>query len=276
MEFEIEEKVETEEIGGEVDPKETPKEEDVKEKTEPTEIENLAAELGWQPEGKGKDGETVDAETYIRKGREIQDTMRTHIKDQKRELANLSNSIADLKSHNERVYKAEVTRLKAELKTLGKEKKEAIEEGDAAKVNEIDEQIDGVKEAMKEEKPETPSVSNPIFDEWVEQNPWYKTNPEMAAYADVIAEQHEGAPFNRIADLATKKVKEMFPDRFPKTEKPPPSPVEGATKKTTVAKFTKADLTEGQKTIMKQFVRQGIMTEKQYIEDIAKLAEGAS
>jgi site-specific DNA-cytosine methylase len=278
MEFEIEEDVKIEEP----EPKETPKEEEPKEKIEPepekpepTEIETLATEMGWRSDGKDKEGKTVDAKTYIRKGRDIQDTMRGHIKDQKQQLSDLGHSIEDLKIHNKQVYKAEVAKLKTELTALQKEKKVAVADADVELVDELDEKIDGVKEAMEKPEAQETSTENPKFNEWAKTNTWYRDDPEMAAYADTIADKHTGAPFERVAALVTKQVKEMFPEKFSEPKKPAASPVEGATKKTTTTKFTKADLTENQKSIMKQFVRQGIMTEKAYIEDIAKLKEAA-
>ena len=274
MEFEIEADVKAEEP----EPKEPPKEEKVEEKiepepekSEPTEIETLATEMGWRPDGKDKEGKTVDAITYIRKGRDIQDTMRGHIKDQKQQLGDLGRSIDELKLHNKQVYKAEVTKLKTELTALKKEKKAAVEDGDVERVDELDEKIDGVKEAIDEPEPQETSTENPEFDKWIKTNAWYRDDSEMAAYADTIAIKHDGAPFKRVAALVTKQVKELFPEKFKESEKPKPSPVEGATRKTVTTKFTKADLTENQKSIMKQFVRQGIMTEKAYISDISKL-----
>jgi hypothetical protein len=235
---------------------------------EADEVETLAMELGWRPKGEFDGDEFVSAKDYILKSRDIQDTMRTHNKDLKRKLSELDSSVAELKSHNERVYKAEVSKLKSELKTLKKEKVEAISEGDVDRVDALDEQIDGVKEAIKE--PPNKSASNPEFDEWVAENEWYKKDLEMAQYADVIADQHQGAPFGRMLKLVTAKVKEMYPEKFEKTKQPPGSPVEGSTKRTVTSKFTEADLTPAQKDIMNQFVRQGIMTKKQYIADIEK------
>ena len=246
-------------------------------------VEALAIELGWNPDFEGED--KVDAKTYILKSREIQDTMREHIKEQKGQLNELSNSVAALKSHNEKVYKAEVAKLKNELEDLKQERKEAIEEGDVTKVEELDERIDGVEESMtqpQKEDNETKSRNTAEFDAWLADNKWYDDDPEMAAYADAIASENKGAPFARVAALVDRKVREMFPDKFaeqtpttPTKKKQSPSPVEESGSKPTAAKFTKANLTDNQKAIMSQFVRQGIMTEKQYIEDIAK-TEGAA
>lgn len=243
----------------------------------PDSIEELAGEIGWRPDG------ALDAKEYILKSRDIQDTMRTHIQDQKKQLTDLGGSVAELKTHNERVYKAEVSRLTAELGGLKKEKREAIEDGDAAKVDELDEQIDGVKEAIAAPKTDaSPAAEDPALTAWLQENPWYDTDPEMAKYANAVADQNPGAPYDRVLSLAASKVKEMFPDKFeagggtpaPGTPAPrattPASPVEGGNRRVAAAAFTRADLSSDQISIMSQFVRQGIMTEKAYIEDIAK------
>jgi len=242
----------------------------------PDKIEELAGEIGWRPDG------DLSAKDFILKSRDIQDTMRTHIQDQKKQLSELGSSVAELKIHNERVYKAEVSRLKGELDTLKKEKRLAIEDGDADKVDELDEQIDGLKEAMAAPKPEVKSGDNAAFDTWIVNNSWYDNDPEMAKYADAIADQNPGAPYERVLSLAERKVKEMFPDRFEgeaavttpgslkSKTKPAASPVESGGRRAAGATFTKADLSSDQLNIMSQFVRQGIMTEKQYIADISK------
>lgn len=252
---------------------------DKKVEAEEDKVESLAKEMGWQPKDNFKGEEYVDAAEYIRKGQDIQDGMRKSLKDQKKQLSDMSGSITELKQHNERVYKAEVSQLKKELSDLAKQKKTAIEDGDVDKVGELDEQIDTVKESMtpleKSEKAET----TPEFEDWVGENDWYLKDAEMAAYADTLSEldQYKGAPFGRMSALVTRQVKEMFPDKFSqkKSERTPISRVEGGDRKTTSIKFTKSDLTDSQKSIMSQFVKQGIMSEKQYIEDIAKVAGGA-
>jgi len=235
------------------------------EEQEPGEIESLATEIGWRPDGE------LDAKSYILKSRDIQDTMRDHIKTQKKQLGELGSSVAELKVHNERVYKAELKRKDAEISALKKERKEAIEDGDSDKVDELDEQIDGLKEEMV--RP-APTPSNSEYDKWVAKNTWYTDDPDMKELADEIADENVGAPFKTVARLVELEVKRKFPDKFtPKSI--PASPVEGAGKRIASAKFTKADLSDSQKSIMNQFVKQGIMTEKQYIQDIS-IQQGAA
>ena len=246
-------------------------------------VESLATQLGWNPNYQG-DG-AVDAATYILRSKDIQESMKTHNKDLKKQLNNLLGSVEALKEHNERVYKADVKRMESEIAELKRQRKEAIELADVAKVEEIEEQITGIQNDLsgaKKGDAAPPKGENPVYDEWVQDNKWYLENDEMAQYADTVARQYEGAPADRLFRIVTNKVKEVFPEAFEvktsenknESVKPigPKSPVEGANKITKGQNsFTKDNLTPDQMQIMRQFVQSGIMTEQQYINDIAKL-----
>jgi hypothetical protein len=258
-------------------------------------IIELATQLGWKPNHEGEN--FVDAKTYILRSREIQDSMRDHNKDLKQQLQTIQGSVEALKEHNERVYKAEVSRLQGEVDRLRKERKAAIEMADVDKVDELDKEIGTIEKSLSEPKPKSAPATNPIYDEWVQDNQWYLTNNEMAAYADMVAQQYAGAPLERLYPLVRQKVAEVFPEAFEKKPavnpanpgtlanpgekapaaptKPvgPASPVESGHKQAGTKSFTKADLSAEQLSIMNQFVKSGIMTEDQYISDLAKLQE---
>jgi len=255
-------------------------------------VEELASQLGWKPDHSGEN--YVDAATFILRSKEIQDSMKDHNKDLKSQLHNLQGSVDALKDHNERVYKAELSRMEGEITRLKKERKAAIETADVDKVDELDQEISGLEKNLNEPKTKTTAPTNPIYDEWVKDNEWYLTNDEMATYADTVAQQYVGAPLERLYPLVRNKVAEVFPEHFqsknnePATPKPgtlanpgkpakaekpvgPASPVEGGKKGGSNPTFTKADLTQEQTSIMNQFVKSGIMTEEQYIKDLSKL-----
>ena len=250
-------------------------------------VEDLAEQLGWNKDFKGP--EAVDAATYILRSREIQDTMRGHNKDLKGQIGNLQKSIEALQVHNEKVYKAEVKKLESEILKLKTERREAIELADVEKVDAIDGQIEEIQNNLNESKTKqeqnkvTNNAANEVYPEWIKENQWYETDHEMAAYADKVAAKYEGAPLDRVFKLVTQQVKEVFPDKFetPKqenqnnqtqqTQKPvgPKSPVEASSRNQATENFTKADLSAEQVQIMNQFVRQGIMTEQQYINALS-------
>ena len=250
-------------------------------------VEELAAQLGWRADHVGEDA--VDAVTYILRSKDIQKSMSKHNKDLKENLGTVQASINALKEHNERVYRAEVKRLESEIAALKKERKSAIELADVDKVEELDAQIEGLQKDIVAPKMDTGSkpdeVANPVFDEWLTDNQWYLEDQEMAQFADTVAQNYVGAPLPRIYSLVRQKVQEVFPEKFSSTQnstvakvasKPvgPVSPVDkGSNGKGSGTSFTKSDLTPEQLNIMNQFVRGGIMTEEQYINDIAKMQD---
>jgi hypothetical protein len=254
-------------------------------------VEELAAQLGWRADHVGEDA--VDAVTYILRSKDIQKAMSKHNKDLKENLSTVQASINALKEHNERVYQADVKRLTSEIEALKKERKSAIELADVDKVEELDAQIEEKKKdiaAPKMNTSKSDDAANPVYDEWITDNQWYLEDDEMAQFADSVAQQYVGAPLPRIYALVRNKVQEVFPEKFasskPAPGKPadmnkpadvtkpigPVSPVDkGSNNKGAATTFSKSDLTPEQVSIMNQFVRGGIMTEEQYINDIARM-----
>lgn len=256
-------------------------------------VKELAGQLGWREDHQGDDA--VDAKTYILKSKDIQKSMSQHNKDLKDQLQSLGGSVEALKKHNESVYQAEVKRLTGEVDSLKKERRAAIELADVIKVDELDKQINDKQKDLDAPKPvdlqEQNTTDNPVYDEWVKDNDWYLKDNEMASFADTVAQQYTGAPLDRVYKIVRNKVQEVFPDKFEvikapdnkqlepdnkqlepvKTPVGPKSPVESSSAKIIKGSFTKTDLTSDQLQIMNQFVKGGIMTEEQYINDIAKM-----
>lgn len=269
-------------MGSEATPDES---KDGKKIVESDDVKALATKLGWREDHTGDD--SVDASTYILKSKDIQKSMGQHNKDLKDQLHALGGSVSALKKHNENVYQSEVKKLTGEITTLKKERRAAIELADIGKVDELDKQIDDIQKDIDAPKPadeqEEQVADNPVYDEWIEDNDWYLEDAEMAQFADSVAQQYVGAPLERVYAMVRNKVQEIFPDKFAakvhevKTDesvKPlvgPKSPVESSSVKVVEGAFTKADLTSAQLQIMNQFVRSGIMTEEQYVNDIAKM-----
>jgi hypothetical protein len=250
-------------------------------------VEELAAQLGWRADHVGEDA--VDAATYILRSKDIQKSMSKHNKDLKETLSTVQASVNALKEHNERVYQADVKRLSAEIAALKKERRSAIELADVEKVESLDAQIEekqkdiDVPKISKSTTSET--AANPVYDEWVKDNQWYLEDDDMAVYADKVAQNYVGAPLEKIYLMVRQRVQEVFPEKFAvakpaaatkevKTPIGPVSPVDkGSNNKGNASSFTKADLTPEQINIMNQFVRSNIMTEEQYIKDIASMQE---
>lgn len=233
----------------------------------PKAVKDLAKELGWNENRDDNPDKYVDAKTFILRSRDINSSLRRQVKE-------ITNVVSELKTHNERVYQAEVKRLTAEMNELKAQRREAIEEGDVAKVEKIENQIDEIKE--KTIPPQQPVVSNATFDEWLEDNQWYRNDEDMRAFADKQGLEYKGLPFEKILALVKKDVVAEFPDKFSKkTTKPPStSPVESGSRRSSSTKSrSESDLTSAQKTIMNQFVKHGVMSKTEYIADLVKRGE---
>jgi len=212
-------------------------------------VKELAKQLGWREDHTGED--SVDAATYILRSKDIQKSMSQHNKDLKEQLQALNGSVEALKKHNESVYKTEVKKLEAEIASLKKERRSAIELADVDKVESLDKQIEDIQKDINAPKisdqQTTNKVANPVYEEWIQSNDWYLKDDAMAAFADTVAQQYVGAPLERIYAIVRTKVQEVFPEKFEiksvevtqdvkqadkvKTPVGPTSPVEGSSTK---------------------------------------------
>jgi hypothetical protein len=256
------------------------------EETEPeVTVESLATDMGWKPEDDFQGETYVDAATYIRKGEDIKESMRQHLKDNKRKMTAMERGIDDLKIHNERVYKVTLDKQRKEIDDLRSQKREAIEEGDADKVDEIEGRM-LEKYNTLDEPPRRPPEPDPeetaAFEGWQNENAWYRArgsnsgDPEMTAYADRMADlpEYSALPYDRKINAVTEMVKKAFPDKFSSPRRTPSAnAVESPRGAVGKRQFSPRDLSSDQKTIMNNFVKRGIMTEKQYINDLAEIGE---
>lgn len=154
------------------------------------------------------------------------------------------------------------------IKELNAQKLEAINDGDAELVQQIDEQIEQEKNVAKPE-------SNPILDAWIKNNPWYIKDDDLGLEADIIARQLQDtgrfAPtpkdYQRLLDTVERKVKQQFPDRFKNPKKDNPPDVESARHSpVNESKKTYADLPADAKKACDLFVKDGVMTREQYLD----------
>jgi hypothetical protein len=257
-------------------------------------VEQLAMDMGWNPEFEGDEEKpALSAEEYIRKGAEIQQTMRKHLKEQKGKIENLEGTLTDLRmgvdelrSHNERVYKVQVQKLQSELETLKKERRQAIEDGDADQVEEIDKKIMTTQQAAHAAAPAAATQSQDnaaiaanqrAFEEWAKDHSWFNQDVEMTQTAQALANEYQskGMPYKAMLRKVTRDIKDIYPEQFEASNrtatKAPPSP-EGTTTRTAKAgKYSAKDLSSEQRSTMKRFVQMGVMSEAEYIADLAEM-----
>ena len=237
--------------------------------TEPVEnspVEQEARDSGWVPkeEYKGDEHRWVAADEFLRRGELFK-----KIEDQSKQLKDVRSALNEMKKLHGQVREVEYKRA---LDALREQKKTALLEGDAEGVIAADERIDLVKEQVKQHQAEPvqeqSGQEHPDFVSWKEQNSWYSSNKAMRAFADALGQDLAGAgnsPQEVLRKVAV-AVRKEFTGRFQNPNQSKPGSVEASTERgVSKGNFT---LTDQQRKIMNNLVRQGVITEKKYIEDL--------
>ena len=243
----------------------------------PVDDETLAEakRQGWKPEEEydGPDGKWVDADTFVKKGKEINAILRKDNEFLKREVAEMKSTMMEFKKFHDETEKRAYDRAIADLR---QQKKDAISVGDGEKVLEIDDALDEIKEKQREAKVQAkPSNQpNPDFVEWNEENNWFGKDTELTEEANLIGNALKQQKPNLIGrdflDEVTKRVKKMYPEKFTNPNRTKASPVEGTGGSvSTRAKAGKsfADLPPEAKDACLKFEKQKIMTRDQYLKE---------
>lgn len=234
-------------------------------------IEEKAMEDGWVPqeEWEGDPEQWRPAKEFLDRGELFK-----KIEDQNRTIKEFKRTLEDFKQHHAKVREAEYQRA---IKVLKAQKLEALENGDAAAVMDIDERIDIVKEEQVNLRntPQEQTGVNPEFAAWVDKNKWYETDRAMKAFADDLGRelaQSGGLPYQILQEIE-RQVKQEFPHKFRNPNRDKPNSVENSSGRGTKQKDDFV-LTDEEKRIMERFVRAGAITREEYIKDL-KATRGA-
>jgi hypothetical protein len=231
-----------------------------------------AKRQGWVPEEEfnGPEGKWVDAETFVKKGKEINALLRKDNDFLKREVSEMKSTMMEFKKFHAETEKRAYDRAMADLRD---QKKEAISQGDGDRVLQIDDAIDDLKQS----KPVAPTAStptiDPVFSQWSEDNRWYATDAQLKTEADLIGEvikrQNPTLIGQSFLDEVTTRVKRMYPEKFTNANRARPSPVEGTTAPKAVGKVGKGfkDLPPEAQQACQKFEKQGLVTRDQYLKE---------
>jgi hypothetical protein len=201
-----------------------------------------AHEQGWVPldQWQGKTEEWSDAETFVRRGREINPILRKALKKERERTSALETQLraqgATVAELREYLSKVEERATANALASLKRARKDALAQGDHEAAEEYSDQMDQLKAAPtavpKPAAPQTDITQHPEVSAWMSRNPWFsEENQDMVDYANgatiTIMQQKQRAGISytpgQILDEVTQKVKKMFPHQFGKGESPPAS-----------------------------------------------------
>ena len=236
-------------------------------------VELRAQEQGWVPqeEWDGDPDQWRPAKEFLDRGELFK-----KIDDQSRTIKEFRKALADLQKHNAKIAEVEYKRAYDALK---QQKKEALLEGDADAVIDIDEKMDMVRDAQKQATaaPELPADAaeqiHPVFNAWQEKNGWYNTNRAMRAFADRVGAEAaaRGASVTDVLSIVEREVKKEFAEKFVNPNRAKAPGVEGSSNKGGSKKDT-FELTADERRVAERFVRTVPgMTMEKYVEDLKKI-----
>lgn len=237
---------------------------------EVSELEQRALEMGWRPkeEFDGPEELFVDAKEFI--GRK---PLYDRIAEGSKEIKKMREAISALQEHHAKVEEATRKQIIAELKA---QKKEALEEGNADLVVEIDDQIaqQRAKEIAEAQKPVQQSQElHPAFINWARDNKWYENDMELRIEADALGfaykQRNPGAGADDVLKEVGTKIRKLYPEKFANPRRQQESKVDGASSAKTSKKET-FELTEDERKVMNTLVRAKVFTEDEYIAEVKK------
>jgi len=240
--------------------------------------EQEALKHGWKPKDnwEGSDDDFISAPEFNRRA-ELFDK----IASQGRQLKQIDSKYNQVLSLQAKL--TEKAREQA-IKELMEQKTAAYANEEFAKVVEIDEQIAAEKSTPVIETPTAPADS-PEFLEWAKENSWYTTDPDLAELADTYGLAYGNKQAAAGRDVSTISMEELLnhvdKKMKPILNKPAPSAqpaVEagsrGVGQRGSKKSFTEKDLTQDQKTIMRDIIKHDpSFTKEMYIESLVEIGE---
>jgi hypothetical protein len=246
---------------------------DTSDTPEYSEVELEAMKHGWRPESEfvARPGKKWKSAEKFMEDKPLYDKIDEQHKYNKR----LEKQVDAMRQHYERVETAAYERAMADLKA---QRKQALEEGDLVRAEELRDEID-------EKKTQKPAVVRPqgpdpevveYMDSWKKKNDWYNSDEDLTAFADGIGNKMlaQGKSPQEILTTIESKVRIAFPQKFRNPNRDSAPKLEGGSTKK--AKGPAGDdvsfMSAKELTIMEAFLKSGApITREEYIRDMKRI-----
>jgi len=260
------------------------------------EVRQEAESQGWVPKERfrGNESDWVDADTFVKRGREILPILRKNnenlIKDlnsTKEQLKEFREAAEEFKKFQRDAYERKAQDYEKRILEIKESRAQAISDGDGQKVNALDDALDVAKDELKEAKQavkdadkapiETPASTeiDPGLQVWLDRNTWFGQDKRMTGIVNGIGESLrlefpllKGQAFLEKLDEV---LAEEFPGKFGAEKKSPSSRVESGSGRASRGSGSNAqsydNLPSEAKAACDRFVKQKLMTREQYVAD---------
>lgn len=276
---------------GEPEPKPGP---DLNAPVETVDYTQRALDMGWIPpeQFKGDISKHISAEEFVKRGENFMPILKANNRKLEERNKKLYSDLEEVKKgveafrkyHEEDRERAIKHGYEQAMKEFKAKQREAYEDGDLDKVEEIEKQKEQEthKYYEKMSKPVTAPEENKqdnqkqypeAVKQFLDSNPWYHENSEMRAYAQAMEGYITSTNPNikgddpQLYQKITDMVKAQFPDKFENPRRNNAGAVEGSTTTTTVpAGKTFADLPPEMKEQFKELKKIGY-TQEQFVKE---------
>jgi hypothetical protein len=257
------------------------------------EVLHEAESQGWVPKERfrGHENDWVDAEVFVKRGREILPILRKNNENLMKDLSATREQLKDFREAAEEFkkfqrdsYERKANEYEKRIVEIRESRAQAISDGDGQKVNALDDALDEAKDSLKEAKQAVkdvvsaptevvaPAAIDPSLQVWLDRNTWFGQDKRMTGMVNGIGESLrlefpslKGQPF---LDKLDEVLSEEFPGKFGKSKSSPRSPVEsgsGRASRGSSGSRSYDNLPPDAKTACDKFVKQKLMTKDEYV-----------
>ena len=254
-------------------------------------VEKEARLFGWVPkeEFRGSETDWVDADTFVKRGKEINPILRKNnellmkrLDEQAKQLESLKSDTEEWKKFQKDAFDRKQTELQAQIVELKAQKKTAIAEGNGELVVDIDDQLDKIKEEQREAKeeskappPAATTAVDPELSSWLERNTWFGQDSEMTNVSNglgaAVRQQFPNLTGRAFLDKLDERIAAYFPEKTSLGKKARGSAVDSTGNVRSggsSGKKTYDNLPAEAKAACDKFVKQGLFkTKQEYVDN---------
>lgn len=227
----------------------------------PSDIEALAREMGWAPkdEWRGDETDWKDAKAFVKHTVDVNRT--------------LSKDVRELRAQTERMAKTSAKIMERELAkqraSIEARFENAVADGDVKAARKAQDDL----RRLESEAGGEPGTDEQAVEAFIERNPWFKSDPDAAAYAYAVCERYKATlPVDQQLLKAEEAVKKRFPEHFPAPRKQPVVHEPGSRSSATPRGKTFNDLPADARAACLEYEKKGVKREeyvKTYFEENA-------
>ena len=248
-----------------------------------------ASAQGWvaKEEYRGNESDWVDAETFVKRGKEIMPILRKNNEKLLKELKE-ARSIAEearatakeFQKFQKEQYERKARDLESQLTQLKQAKRDAVSSGDGDRVVEIDDAMDLIKQDVVEARAEANRQPEPVqqaapppdenLQAWLDKNTWFGQDKRITdvtnAIGKSITEEFPTLKGKAFLDKLDEELAQTYPEKFGKKTRA--NPMDGTSGTVTSgrpssAKRSYENLPSEAKAACDRFLKQGLIKSKE-------------